>query len=129
MVLAHREFETWFLPCLHLMAGRELEGPKEVKRPGLLGSTPAFTRDFESIRGVKEWLGKYFAGNKRYKPSLDQLPLTRLIDLDVLRRAAVPSFGTLERALAFLAHSKRADVYPPPQQRLVPRPSHLRKKH
>jgi len=113
VVLAHREFETWFLPCVHLMAGRTLTGPEGVERPGLEQGARFEGSDFESIRGVKEWLSKHYAGGRSYKPTLDQLALTRMIDLNMLRAANVPSFGTLERALRFLAEAKVPEVYPP----------------
>jgi hypothetical protein len=113
VVLPYREFEAWFLPCAHLMAGKPLvSGP--IERPGLEEGT-AFTGDVESIRGVKEWLSKHFAGGKAYKPTLDQLPMTQMIDLPTLRAANVPSFGTFERALRFLSTASPGDVYPPPR--------------
>lgn len=73
--------------------------------------------DWEAHRGVKEWLSRHFPRGVSYKPTLDQLPMTRMLDLDVVRAAGVPCFGTLERALGFLAASIDAgtrDVYPPP---------------
>ena len=40
--------------------------------------------------------------------------MTRMLDLDLLRRAEVPCFGTLERAVTFLDRSRNAgDVHPP----------------
>lgn len=111
VVLAHCEYEAWFLPCAHLMAGRPLRDPNGQERPGLVEGT-AFSGDPESIRDVKGWLSGHFAGNKGYKPTLDQLALTRLVDLATLRAAAMPSFGTLERALRFLAQAQGGAVYP-----------------
>lgn len=116
VVLAHREFEAWFLPCLHLMAGKEL-------RPGLrIAEGAAYKGDPEAKRDVKELLRKWFPPGKAYKPSLDQLAMTRMIDFPTLRAAGVPSFGTLENALRFLASSSAAaSVYPPPKEG-APRP-------
>jgi hypothetical protein len=52
----------------------------------------------------------------RYKPTLDQLALTRMVDFKDLRAARLPAFGTLERALRFLASARVAGaVYPPPE--------------
>lgn len=110
-VLAHREFEAWFLPCVHLMAGRPLVDPNGSSRLGLQAGT-TFSGNPEEIRGVKEWLSRHFTAGKSYKPTLDQLPLTRLIDFQVLRNAELPSFGTLERALRFLATAAGHKVYP-----------------
>ncbi len=51
----------------------------------------------------------------RYKPTLDQLALTRMIDSSDLRSVGLPAFGTLERALRFLASAPAPGaVYPPP---------------
>jgi len=95
VVLPYREFETWFLPCVAQLAGRSLPGPGGIERPGLAE-------------------GASYTGNFEYKPTLDQLPLTQLLDLATLRAANVPSFGTFERALRFLAVANPGEVYPPP---------------
>lgn len=114
VVLLHREYETLFLPCLARMAGVPLRDDRNVERPGLEAGT-TFQGNFESIRGVKEWLSDHFPRGRAYKPTLDQLPLTRLINFDDLRKARLPSFGTLERALRFLNDSRgQSCVYPPP---------------
>lgn len=108
-VLLKPEFEVLFLPCVELMAGRALDA-----RPGLRPDTRWDGAHWESRRGVKEWLSNHFAGGRAYKPSIDQLPMTRMIDLDVLARAGVPCFGTLDRALRYLARPEAGpgDVYP-----------------
>lgn len=116
-VLLHREYEALFLPCLDLMAGRPLADDRGQGRAGLRADA-RFDGDPQSVRGVKEWLSRHFDGNKSYKPTLDQLPLTRMIDFARLRSADLPCFGTLERALRFL-HSppdgeQQVRVYPPP---------------
>jgi hypothetical protein len=114
VVLFHPEYEVLFLPCLELMAGKPL-GTGAAARPGLRPRT-RWDGSWESRRGIKEWLSAQFPANRSYKPTLDQLPLTRLIDFRVLREAEVPCFGTLERALAFLAEGSAGKVYPPPSQ-------------
>ncbi|MBX3226791.1 MAG: DUF4276 family protein [Labilithrix sp.] len=95
-VLAYREYESLFLPCIELMAGRALDG-----RPGLLPEA-RYEGDFEARRGVKEWLTSQMPRGRRYKPTVDQLPLTRMVDFDVVRTKGLPWFGSLERALVFL---------------------------
>jgi hypothetical protein len=110
VVLLHPEYEVLFLPCLQLMAGKPL-GAGITARPGLRSGTH-WEGSWESRRGVKEWLSAQFPPNRSYKPTLDQLALTRLIDFQVLREADVPCFGTLERALEFLAQSSEGEVYP-----------------
>lgn len=118
VVLAHREFEALFLPCLSRMAGRKLVSPEGIERPGLLPGS-AFTGDPESIRGVKEWLSRHMPPGRAYKPTLDQLALARLVEFRLLRESdpPLPCFGSLERATRFL-HSRlpsgSTEVYPPP---------------
>lgn len=106
-VLFKPEYEVLFLPCLARMAGRELDG-----RPGLVAGATWTGAHWEAKRGLKEWLSNHFAPGKIYKPTMDQRALTQLIDLDTLRRADVPCFGTLERALSFLVAPGATGVYP-----------------
>lgn len=112
VVMFCREYETLFLPCVDLMAGVPLRG-NATERPGLQPGT-RFDGNPEAIRGVKEWLSRHFPRGSSYKPTLDQLPLTRMIDFTRLRACGLPCFGTLERALRFLADARgRAGaVYP-----------------
>lgn len=117
VVLAHCEFEVFFLPCMSIIAGKKIEDGGNGARLGILKGT-IFKGNPESIRGVKEWLSEHMPAEIAYKPTLDQLPLTRMVDFQLLRNAnpPVPCFGTLERALQFLDSEiskggKR--VYPP----------------
>lgn len=98
IVLLHPEYEVLFLPCLARMRGQHLDG-----RPGLIPTTTWDGESWESRRGLKEWLTRSFPPNRSYKPTLDQLPMTRMIDFGLLRSAEVPCFQTLERALTFLS--------------------------
>ena len=114
LVLLHPEYEVLFLPCVASMAGKPIVDESGQQRPGLLPGT-AHSGGWETNRGVKEWLSRHFPRGRSYKPTLDQLPMTRMLDLDVLRAADVPCFGTLERALAFLARAASegdTGVYP-----------------
>jgi hypothetical protein len=118
VVLAHREFEAFFLPCLSRMAGLKLLSPEGIERPGLLPGS-AFNGDPASIRGVKEWLSSHMPPGRAYKPTLDQLALARLVDFQVLRTSnpPLPCFGSLERAVRFLYMQMAAGssvVYPAP---------------
>jgi hypothetical protein len=109
VVLPLREFEAWFLPCVQRMAGKRIREGLELR------TSAQWNGDPETIRGAKEWLTKnLFPDNKAYKPSLDQVALTQLVDFSLLRSANVRSFGTLERALKFLAAPNGSNVYPPP---------------
>jgi hypothetical protein len=94
------------------MAGRPLPGTGG-DRPGLRADA-RYDGDFEAKRGVKEWLTSQMPAGRAYKPTVDQLPLTRMVDFGVLREKGLPWFGSLERALKFLAlHlGQRATAYP-----------------
>jgi len=112
VVLFRREFETLFLPCIGRMAGRPLRDDRGIERAGL-GPETVFTGQYEGVRGVKEWLSRHFPPGRSYKPTLDKLPLTRMIDFADLRQSGLPSFGTLENALQFINTSRgRPGVYP-----------------
>lgn len=95
-VLLHPEYEVLFLPCLTEMGFPEWDG-----------------ETWESRRGIKEWLSRQLPPGRRYKETVDQLPMTRQIDFQVLRQAGVPCFGSLERAIRFLGdHQGTSAVYP-----------------
>lgn len=108
VVLARREFEAWFLPCVKNMAGKRI-------RDGLqLQSDVHWEGDAEEVRNAKGWLtDNLYPKNKAYKESLDQVALTRMVDFSRLRSGNVRSFGTLERALKFLGSTSSPGVYPP----------------
>jgi len=96
-VLLHPEYEVLFLPCLETMG------------------FPKWDRDsWEARRGIKEWLSAQLPIGRSYKPTVDQLPMTRQISLQQLRQAMVPCFGTLERGLLFLKNNLgvAGKVYP-----------------
>lgn len=112
VVLARSEYESLFLASLETIAGRAIRDPSNVERAGLVADAK-FDGDPESKRGAKEWLSAHFPRGKRYKPTLDQAPLTRMVDFGVVRRRGLAWFGTLERALRFLATETRG-VYPVP---------------
>lgn len=116
VVLAHREYEAFFLPCVPLMAGRKLIGPGNLERPGLVAGS-VFEGNPEGVRGVKEWLSRNMPLGHSYKPTVDQLPMTRMIDFKALRNSnpPLPCFGSLERALLFLdeqIRTKKSETYP-----------------
>ena len=102
-VLLHPEYEVLFLPCLDRMGAQGFPD-------GLV-----WDRDsWEARRGIKEWLSGQLPRGRAYKPTVSQLPMTRLLKLDRLAAAGVPSYGSLERALAFLSEHEggRGEVYP-----------------
>ena len=113
VVLLHREYEVLFLPCVDIMAGQPLV-TCGIERPGIVPGS-RFEGDPERIRGVKEWLSSRFPKGKSYKPTTDQLQLTRMIDFERLRASGLPCFGSLERGLRFLGSNLgiAGAVYPP----------------
>lgn len=112
IVLLHREYEVLFLPCVEKMSGQPIVGVDGQRRPGIRPGTK-YTGGWEARRGVKEWISDQFPPGRAYKPTLDQLPMTRMIDIPTLRGADVPCSGSLERALEFLAGEfGRSGVYP-----------------
>jgi Domain of unknown function (DUF4276) len=100
VVLFFREYETLFLPCVDLMAGRPLVS-RGIERPGLREDA-SFTDDPETPRDAKGVISSLMPSGRRYKPTTDQLALTRMIDFDRLRGSGLPCFGTLERGVKFL---------------------------
>lgn len=111
VVLAEREYESIFLASLPSIAGCPI-GHGAAARPGIekeaeFAGTPHRKRD------AKGWLSSHMVGGRAYKPTVDQKPLTQMVDFDVVRESGLPWFGTLERALAFLAQSLGGSgVYP-----------------
>lgn len=118
VVMAHREYESLFLACVEAMAGKGLKvagGAAEL--PGL-SADATFGGDPETVRDVKGWLTRHMAAGRTYKPTVHQLPMTRMVEFEVVRRNGLPWFGTLERALQFLAANlgREGCVYPPPRE-------------
>jgi uncharacterized protein DUF4276 len=89
VVLARREFETWFLAAAESLRGRR----------GLLPdlSPPP---DPESIRDAKGWLSARMIKGRGYSAPVDQPALAKLFDLTAARRIA--SFDRLYRKMAAL---------------------------
>lgn len=106
-VMLHREYEVLFLPCLGRMSVARPDGRPSL-RPGSAWSGP-----WEAKRGIKEKLSAMMPQGQSYKPSVDQLAFTQMIDLDELAVADVPCFGTLEGAVAFLSSAGPGETYPP----------------
>ena len=114
VALFYREYETIFLASLPSLVGRPyvVEGSTRSKA---LSASAAYTGDLEAKRGVKEWLSRRMDERASYKPTVDQLPLTRFVDFELVRSSGLACFGTLERALRFLDanRGRPGAVYPP----------------
>ncbi len=70
VILAKREFESWFIAAAESLGGRAglpvaLQAPDQP----------------ETIRGAKEWLTERMSGTRSYSPTLDQPNLAREFDL------------------------------------------------
>jgi hypothetical protein len=80
VVLAYREYETWFLAAATSLRG--CAGlPDQLTPP----TNP------ESVRGAKEWLGQHMPNS--YDPIIHQVKMTAHFDL--LQAQVVPSFDRL----------------------------------
>lgn len=120
--LFHKEYEVLFLAGLATLAGRDWTDETGNVRSGLPSGT-LYRGDPECRRGVKEWLSQQLPSGRSYRPTLDQLPLTRMLDFRTLRDSMLPCFGTLERSLRFLATNRGRPgvVYPLPGAEMLPR--------
>jgi hypothetical protein len=104
IVLAHREYEAWFLASLDTIAGSH-DLPADL----------TFEGDVERIRGVKEWLTAQKPAGQAYKPAVEQTSFTSLIDLDLARQRS-RSFRRLCHALEELVSCQDPRV----QRRVTP---------
>lgn len=90
VVLANREFESWFLAAAVSLAGKH-GFPEDLTPPG----------DPEGIRAAKEWLSRNRQSGRPYKPTADQALLTSVFDLKQAR-AHAPSFDKFCRDIEAL---------------------------
>jgi hypothetical protein len=111
VVLFHREYETLFLPCIDLMAGQPIHDPNGTDRPGIVAGA-RFEGDPQSRRDAKGAISSFFPPGRHYKPTIDQVALTRMLDFRALRASQLPCFTTLENALRFLATAGPGETYP-----------------
>lgn len=76
VVLASKEYESWFLAAAQSLAG------KSGLRPDLLRPPEP-----EAVRGAKEWLTRNMEGTQIYSPARHQPALTARFDLASARNA------------------------------------------
>ena len=87
VVMAKREFESWFLASAESLGGRRgLRSPLEAPP------------DPEAIRGAKEWIQANRTDGRAYRPTVDQAALTAGIDIDLARNRSA-SFDKFCRVL------------------------------
>jgi hypothetical protein len=105
-VFACREYETWFLAGIESLAGKRLPDG----RPGVQADPPKWDGDLEKEpRGAKEALRKTMPNG--YKETLDQVELTRLLDLNQVRQRGLKSFARLEKAIKQLADACKTGTH------------------
>lgn len=90
VVLAHREFEAWFLGAAASLAGKR-------SLPEDLTPHPAP----ENIRACKEWLSSKMPRGNAYNEVEDQPALAEIFDLN-LARISCPSFDKCDREIRTL---------------------------
>jgi hypothetical protein len=89
IVVAKREFESWFLAAAESLRGaRGL--PADLDAP----------LDPEAVRGAKEWLSARMGGRANYSPTRHQAAFAAQFDLETARRA--DSFDKCWREVATL---------------------------
>lgn len=86
LVLAHHEFEAWFLASASSLAGR-CRLSEDIRDHA----------DQETVRDCKEWLEQWMPSTSRYSETADQPALTSVFDLAPARRA--PSFDKFYREI------------------------------
>jgi hypothetical protein len=90
VVLAHREFEAWFLGAADSLGGRR-------KLPANIKAHP----QPETVRGCKEWLASQMRRDQGYDEVNDQPALTQIFDLAAAQKAC-PSFEKCHREISSL---------------------------
>lgn len=93
VVLAHREYEGWFLAAAGSLAGKR----------GLQDSLPDHPAP-EEIRNAKGWVSEQMEPGRSYSETIDQPKLTAALDLERARQRS-PSFDKLARSLGALLAS------------------------
>ena len=97
VVLAHQEYECWFLAASESLKGKRGLSIELTPHPAP-----------ESVRDAKGWLSKQMPGWSRYSPTQDQAALTDFMDFELARRRS-RSFRKLWKeveALIALAHDR-----------------------
>lgn len=74
IVLAHREYEAWFVAAAESLSGRR-NLPQDLTAPP----------DPEEIRDAKGWLTRQMPPSMRYSPTQDQAALSSQFDLELAR--------------------------------------------
>lgn len=100
IVLAHREYEGWFLADVESLAG-EFDLPKDLRYEG----------DPEGIRDAKGWLSSHMPSGKVYKETFHQAKMTSRLNLERVQQRS-RSFRRLINAVWQLIESSYPNVTP-----------------
>lgn len=108
VVLAHWEFESWFIAAAESL----------VERGDLKPGTQA-PRNPEAVQGAKEWLRSHMLNRPTYSPTADQPRLTAQFDMQQARQRS-PSFDWCYREIERLirAVTQAAEAANTPSGRL-----------
>jgi len=111
IVVAKCNYEAWFLGSLASIAGQPLGD-----RPGVRGDAN-YEGDPEAATGTKGRLTNMMPKGRAYKETQDQLAMTRLMDLDLVRERC-RSFRRLEKAVKELVEAiERGEATVTPEPR------------
>ena len=97
VILAHQEFEAWFLA-----SASSLRGLRRLSQD--IDDHP----DPEGVRGCKEWLEARMPPNSKYSETADQPAFAAALDLTLARQA--PSFDKLYRELERICREARGTL-------------------
>ena len=102
-VVACQEYESWLIAGTSSLAGKKMSDGRTALRSG----TTAPGNNLElAPRDAKGWLSKQMPNG--YKASIDQVELTRLVELEVIRQRGMRSFKRLEDAVRELIEANRS---------------------
>jgi hypothetical protein len=103
VVFACMEFESWLIAGVNSLLGRRFsDGRKEL--PEAIEKIPP---DPEAApRDAKGWFGRIMETG--YRPARDQTELTRLVDINLIRKQDMRSFRRLESAVKQLVEAIRS---------------------
>ena len=105
-VFARQEFESWLIAGIESLAGRPLENG----RAGVKAGTQPPEKDLElAPRDAKGWLSK--AMESGYNEVRDQVELTKMVKLSLIRERRMRSFKRLEDALLTIVQAIRDDSH------------------
>jgi hypothetical protein len=100
IVLADREYESWFLA-----AAESLAGLRSLRQDLAAPAAP------EEIRDAKGWLSKQMPRSMRYSPTQDQASLSARFDLELARRRS-RSFRKLWKEIEGILLTTCTDEWP-----------------